>query len=275
MLGGGPGRDAGTKKGTPWIWSQWVCPMNRWIRSGWRPVRARWSPSSRAPVPQSSTISVPSAARTSMHDVLPPYRAVLDPGAAMDPRGPQKRTFTAPPPIPNAAPGPPAPWGGPPPPAGTQPGPDGRRPGRPWLRPRDPIRMRRGPQAEEETVRHDAATHPHGRCRLPREARPGGRRGQGGGAGGGWARRARRAPPARGPKAACPGPLPFGSRIPPGTTYRGLVDVAERFAEVINAELRGLVAAGARLIQIDEPARGNVSGGEMARLLNIAAAGGG
>ncbi len=52
--------------------------------------------------------------------------------------------------------------------------------------------------------------------------------------------------------------------------YKGVVDVAERFAEVINAELRGLVEAGADLIQLDEPARGNVSGEEMARLFNLA-----
>jgi len=71
-------------------------------------------------------------------------------------------------------------------------------------------------------------------------------------------------------KATCAGPLTFGSRIHPGKTYKGVVDVAERFAEVINAELKGLVGAGADLIQIDEPARGNVSGEEMARLYNLA-----
>jgi 5-methyltetrahydropteroyltriglutamate--homocysteine methyltransferase len=74
-------------------------------------------------------------------------------------------------------------------------------------------------------------------------------------------------------KATCAGPLTFGSRIHPGTTYKGVVDVAERFAEVINEELKGLVAAGADLIQLDEPARGNVSGGEMARLFNMATEG--
>jgi 5-methyltetrahydropteroyltriglutamate--homocysteine methyltransferase len=74
-------------------------------------------------------------------------------------------------------------------------------------------------------------------------------------------------------KATCAGPLTFGSRIHPGQTYQGVVDVAERFAEVINAELKGLVAAGADLIQIDEPARGNVSGEEMARLFNMATEG--
>jgi 5-methyltetrahydropteroyltriglutamate--homocysteine methyltransferase len=71
-------------------------------------------------------------------------------------------------------------------------------------------------------------------------------------------------------KATCAGPLTFGSRIHPGSTYKGVVDVAERFAEVINAELKALVAAGADFVQIDEPARGNVSGEEMARLFNLA-----
>jgi 5-methyltetrahydropteroyltriglutamate--homocysteine methyltransferase len=55
--------------------------------------------------------------------------------------------------------------------------------------------------------------------------------------------------------------------------YKGVVDVAERFAEVINAELKALVAAGADFIQLDEPARGNVSGEEMARLFNMATEG--
>jgi 5-methyltetrahydropteroyltriglutamate--homocysteine methyltransferase len=71
-------------------------------------------------------------------------------------------------------------------------------------------------------------------------------------------------------KATCAGPLTFGSRIHPGRIYGGVVEVAERFAEVINAELKGLVAAGADFIQLDEPARGNVSGEEMARLFNLA-----
>lgn len=74
-------------------------------------------------------------------------------------------------------------------------------------------------------------------------------------------------------KATCAGPLTFGSRIHPGSVYKGPVEVAERFAEVINAELKGLAAAGAAFIQIDEPARGNVSGQEMARLFNLATEG--
>jgi 5-methyltetrahydropteroyltriglutamate--homocysteine methyltransferase len=71
-------------------------------------------------------------------------------------------------------------------------------------------------------------------------------------------------------KATCAGPLTFGSRIHPGSVYKGAVDVAERFAAVINEELTSLVAAGADFIQLDEPARGNVSGEEMARLFNLA-----
>ena len=74
-------------------------------------------------------------------------------------------------------------------------------------------------------------------------------------------------------KATCAGPLTFGSRIHPGGDYRTVVDVAERFAEVINQELKALVAAGARWIQLDEPARGNVTGEEMARLYNLATEG--
>jgi 5-methyltetrahydropteroyltriglutamate--homocysteine methyltransferase len=77
----------------------------------------------------------------------------------------------------------------------------------------------------------------------------------------------------RATKATCAGPLTFGSRILPAAVYRGVVDVAERFAEVINQELQGLVAAGADFIQIDEPARGHVSGEEMARLYNLATEG--
>ncbi|GIX46289.1 MAG: methionine synthase [Candidatus Tectimicrobiota bacterium] len=74
-------------------------------------------------------------------------------------------------------------------------------------------------------------------------------------------------------KVTCAGPLTFGSRIRPGNVYRNPVEIAEEFAHVINAELKALVAAGARFIQIDEPARGNVSGTEMARLFNLATEG--
>ena len=36
---------------------------------------------------------IPADERTSMHDVLPPYFAVVGPGFAIEPRVPQKRTF--------------------------------------------------------------------------------------------------------------------------------------------------------------------------------------
>jgi 5-methyltetrahydropteroyltriglutamate--homocysteine methyltransferase len=71
-------------------------------------------------------------------------------------------------------------------------------------------------------------------------------------------------------KATCAGPLTFGSRIRPNNVYSDTVAIAEEFAHVINAELKALVDAGARFIQLDEPARGNVSGAEMARLFNLA-----
>jgi 5-methyltetrahydropteroyltriglutamate--homocysteine methyltransferase len=74
-------------------------------------------------------------------------------------------------------------------------------------------------------------------------------------------------------KVTCAGPLTFGSRIRPHTVYRDTVAIAEEFAHVINAELKALVEAGATFIQLDEPARGNVAGAEMARLFNMATEG--
>ncbi|MGE3538543.1 MAG: methionine synthase [Candidatus Tectimicrobiota bacterium] len=74
-------------------------------------------------------------------------------------------------------------------------------------------------------------------------------------------------------KVTCAGPLTFGSRIRPNNVYKDTLAIAEEFARVINAELKALVAAGARFIQLDEPARGNVSGADMARLFNLATEG--
>ena len=71
-------------------------------------------------------------------------------------------------------------------------------------------------------------------------------------------------------KVTCAGPLTFGSRIRPNNFYQDVAAIAEEFAHVINAELKGLVNAGARFIQLDEPARSNISGAEMARLFNLA-----
>jgi 5-methyltetrahydropteroyltriglutamate--homocysteine methyltransferase len=82
-----------------------------------------------------------------------------------------------------------------------------------------------------------------------------------------------RAHTARATKATCAGPLTFGSRVRPGSAYKDVVEVSDEFAHVINEELKALVEAGADFIQIDEPARGNVSGQEMARLFNMATQG--
>jgi 5-methyltetrahydropteroyltriglutamate--homocysteine methyltransferase len=76
-----------------------------------------------------------------------------------------------------------------------------------------------------------------------------------------------------GVKATCAGPLTFGSRIYPGGEYANPFEVAERFARVINDELKALVAAGAEWIQIDEPARGAGTGEQMARMFNLATEG--
>ena len=121
-----------------------------------------------------------------------------------------------------------------------------------------PVRRRAGPWGYDQQTRYEAV----GRIETP----PGGL---------GIVKEFTylRAHTTRPTKATCAGPLTFGSRIHPGTLYRGVVEVAERFAEVINEELRGLVAAGADFIQLDEPARGNVSGEEMARLFNLATEG--
>ena len=71
-------------------------------------------------------------------------------------------------------------------------------------------------------------------------------------------------------KVTCAGPLTFASRIRPGDVYASTVEIAAEFANVINEELKALVDAGANFIQIDEPARGTVTGQEMARLFNMA-----
>jgi 5-methyltetrahydropteroyltriglutamate--homocysteine methyltransferase len=121
-----------------------------------------------------------------------------------------------------------------------------------------PVRRRAGPWGYDQQTRYEAV----GRIELPA-----------GGLGIVKEFEYLKAHTARRTKATCAGPLTFGSRIHPGTAYKGVVDIAERFAEVINEELKGLVAAGADFIQIDEPARGNVSGEEMARLFNRATEG--
>ncbi len=54
-------------------------------------------------------------------------------------------------------------------------------------------------------------------------------------------------------KVPCPGPYTLAGRIVPGHLYADRMDVAGRFAEIINAELKALVEAGVDFIQLDEP----------------------
>ena len=51
-------------------------------------VASRCSPSPRMPVPQSMIIRAPPGLVISTHEVLPPYRTVVGPGVASDPRAP-------------------------------------------------------------------------------------------------------------------------------------------------------------------------------------------
>jgi 5-methyltetrahydropteroyltriglutamate--homocysteine methyltransferase len=74
-------------------------------------------------------------------------------------------------------------------------------------------------------------------------------------------------------KVTLPGPMTLGSRIDPGEIYRDRTAVWEFFADVVNAELRACVAAGADFVQLDEPCRTGVTGQEMARLYNRAVEG--
>lgn len=54
-------------------------------------------------------------------------------------------------------------------------------------------------------------------------------------------------------KVPCPGPYTLAGRIVTGGIYPDRMAVAGRFAEIINAELKALVAAGVDFIQLDEP----------------------
>lgn len=50
----------------------------------------------------------------------------------------------------------------------------------------------------------------------------------------------------------CPGPLTLATQITKGGPYRDRVEVAADPAGIINAELRGLAAEGARYLQLDD-----------------------
>ena len=63
-------------------------------------------------------------------------------------------------------------------------------------------------------------------------------------------------------KATCPGPLTMTIhiRLKDGDIYKDRVELAADFADVINAELKALVDAGANYIQLDEPSAAIVKG---------------
>ena len=54
-------------------------------------------------------------------------------------------------------------------------------------------------------------------------------------------------------KVPCPGPFTLAGRVGVGTFYQDRLDVAYALSRIVNAELRALVDAGARFIQLDEP----------------------
>ncbi len=62
-----------------------------------------------------------------------------------------------------------------------------------------------------------------------------------------------RARTARPIKMPCPGPFTLAGRIASGSAYNDRMDVAHALADIINAELKALVAAGVDFIQLDEP----------------------
>src|SRR5256885_1284152 len=210
--------------------------MKRCSRIGWGIVCARWSPSSRAPVPQSRMITVPSEARTSTQEVLPPKRAVLGPGAAIDPRVPQKRTCMADSLIIPCRPrrisstnsgglGSPMPSEG-----GRTPGLESSRaPGplsTPRYRPRQRVTVPRGLGVVEEFQSLNSQTE-------------------------------------KPVKATCPGPVTLSIHVQlrPGDAYgNDRLALCWDFVPAINAELRALVEAGADYLQLDEPSAAVVPG---------------
>jgi len=54
-------------------------------------------------------------------------------------------------------------------------------------------------------------------------------------------------------KSTLPGPFTLSGRLDGGTVYPRRLDAAWAFVPILNAELRNLVAAGAKFIQIDDP----------------------
>ncbi len=54
-------------------------------------------------------------------------------------------------------------------------------------------------------------------------------------------------------KVPCPGPYTLAGRIMPNAIYPDRMAVARQFSRIVNRELKAVVAAGAALIQLDEP----------------------
>jgi 5-methyltetrahydropteroyltriglutamate--homocysteine methyltransferase len=54
-------------------------------------------------------------------------------------------------------------------------------------------------------------------------------------------------------KMPCPGPYTLAGRIKPGSVYKDRMEVSYALAEIVNQELKALVAAGVDFIQLDEP----------------------
>jgi 5-methyltetrahydropteroyltriglutamate--homocysteine methyltransferase len=54
-------------------------------------------------------------------------------------------------------------------------------------------------------------------------------------------------------KVPCPGPYTLAGRIHPGQVYADRIEVAYALADIVNAELKAVVQAGADFIQLDEP----------------------
>ena len=54
-------------------------------------------------------------------------------------------------------------------------------------------------------------------------------------------------------KMPCPGPYTLAGRIKPGAVYKDRMEVAYTLADIVNRELKALVAAGVDFIQLDEP----------------------
>lgn len=76
-------------------------------------------------------------------------------------------------------------------------------------------------------------------------------------------------------KVPCPGPFTLAGRIKPGSIYKNRIEVAYALAEIINQELKRLVAAGVDFIQLDEPSYAVHSSTpeEFVRLFNTAVEG--